>query len=70
VGNGDPNCQESDKEPGRSLFNGLAQLLVRGTKIPGAIDIEAYTEEYPGPKLPAARLTITARKVNSRPAAS
>src|SRR5208282_2056837 len=23
VGNGDPNCQESDKEPKRSLFNGL-----------------------------------------------
>jgi beta-galactosidase len=33
VGNGDPNCQESDKEPRRSLFNGLAQLLVRGTKL-------------------------------------
>jgi len=29
VGNGDPNCQESDKEPKRSLFNGLAQVLVR-----------------------------------------
>ena len=26
VGNGDPNCQESDKEPRRSLFNGLAWL--------------------------------------------
>jgi beta-galactosidase len=49
---------ESDKEPRRSLFNGLAQLLVRGTKTPGEINIEAYTEEYPGPKLPAARLTV------------
>jgi beta-galactosidase len=68
VGNGDPNCQESDKEPRRSLFNGLAQLLVRGTKTPGVIDIEAYTEEYPGPKLPAARLRITVRKVVPRPA--
>jgi beta-galactosidase len=70
VGNGDPNCQESDKEAQRSLFNGLAQVLVRGTKTPGAIDIEAYTEEYPGPKLAAARLTITCRKVNSRPSVS
>jgi beta-galactosidase len=58
VGNGDPNSQESDKEPRRSLFNGLAQLIVRGTQAPGAIQIEAYTEEYPGPKLPPARLTI------------
>jgi beta-galactosidase len=68
VGNGDPNCQESDKEPRRSLFNGLAQLLVRGTKSPGVINIEGYTEEWPGPKLTAARLTITARKVVPRPA--
>jgi beta-galactosidase len=68
VGNGDPNCQESDKEPRRSLFNGLAQLLVRSTRTPGVIDIEAYAEEYPGPKLPAARLRITARKVVPRPA--
>ena len=32
VGNGDPNCQESDKEPKRSLFNGLAQVIVQSTK--------------------------------------
>jgi beta-galactosidase len=68
VGNGDPNCQESDKEPRRSLFNGLSQLLVRSIKTPGVIDIEAYTEEYPGPKLTAARLTIAARKVVPRAA--
>jgi beta-galactosidase len=68
VGNGDPNCQESDKEPRRSLFNGLSQLLVRSTKTPGVIGIEAYTEEYPGPKLAAARLTIAARKVVPRAA--
>jgi hypothetical protein len=30
VGNGDPNCQESDKESKRSLFNGLAQAIVHG----------------------------------------
>jgi beta-galactosidase len=28
VGNGDPNCPESDKEPKRSLFNGLAQVIL------------------------------------------
>jgi len=32
VGNGDPNCQQSDKEPKRSLFNGLAQVIVQASK--------------------------------------
>ncbi len=35
VGNGDPNCQESDKEPKRSLFNGLAQVIVQSTQNAG-----------------------------------
>jgi beta-galactosidase len=70
VGNGDPNCQESDNQPMRSLFNGLAQLIVRATKTPGAIVVEAYTEDFPGPKLPTMRLSITTRKVPLRPAAS
>ena len=66
VGNGDPNCQESDKEPKRSLFNGLAQVIVQSTKTAGTISIEAYTEEWPGPKLPVATLTITTKKVELR----
>ena len=53
VGNGDPNCQESDKEPKRSLFNGLAQVIVQANKTPGTITVEAYTENWPPPKLPA-----------------
>ena len=68
VGNGDPNCQESDKEPKRSLFNGLAQVILQASKTPGTIVLEAYTEEWPGPKLPSATLTITTRKVEPRPA--
>jgi beta-galactosidase len=43
VGNGDPNCHESDKEPRRSLFNGLAQVIVQSTKTAGTITIEAST---------------------------
>jgi beta-galactosidase len=43
VGNGDPNCHESDKEPRRSLFNGLAQAIVQSTKTAGTIVIEAST---------------------------
>ena len=68
VGNGDPNCQESDKQPMRSLFNGLAQLIVQATATPGSIAIEAYTDAFPGPKLPAARISIATRKTPLRPA--
>jgi len=68
VGNGDPNCQESDKDPKRSLFNGLAQVIVQATRTPGTITVEAYTEPYPRPKLPATQVTITTKKVDLRPA--
>jgi beta-galactosidase len=67
VGNGDPNCQESDKDPQRSLFNGLAQVIVQATRTAGTITVEAYTEQRPGPKLPATTLTITTKKVDLRP---
>ena len=66
VGNGDPNCQESDKEPKRSLFNGLAQLIVQSTKTPGEITIEAWTEDYPGPKLPVVKTVVTTQRVKHR----
>ncbi len=69
VGNGDPNCQESDKEPKRSLFNGLAQLIVQSTRTPGTITIEAYGDDWPPPKLPLARIAITTKKTELRPAA-
>ena len=68
VGNGDPNCQESDKEPKRSLFSGLAQVIVQANRTPGAITVEAYTENWPPPKLPAVRVTIATKKVEVRPA--
>jgi len=68
VGNGDPNCQESDKEPKRSLFNGLAQVIVQSTKRPGEIHIEAVKEGWDGPELTPAKLVITTKKVELRPA--
>jgi beta-galactosidase len=67
VGNGDPNCQESDKEPKRSVFNGLAQVIVQSTKTPGEITIEAYTENWPHPFLKGTKITITTKKVELRP---
>ena len=70
VGNGDPNCQESDQQPRRSLFNGLAQLIVQAGRSAGEIVIDAYLEPSEGVQLPRARLTIAARRVKSRPALS
>ena len=67
VGNGDPNCQESDKAPRRSLFNGLAQVIVQGTKRSGEIRIEAFKEGWDGPELTPAKLLITTKRTEGRP---
>ena len=68
TGNGDPNCQESDKEPRRSLFNGLAQVIVQSTKAAGEIHVEAVKEGWDGPELTPAKLVITTKQVETRPA--
>jgi beta-galactosidase len=67
VGNGDPNCQESDKDPKRSLFNGLAQVILQSTKRPGEIRIEAVKEGWDGPELTPAKLSIATRHAELRP---
>jgi beta-galactosidase (EC:3.2.1.23) len=67
VGNGDPNCQESDKEPRRSLFNGLAQVIVQATQAPGEIHIEAVKDGWEGVELTPAKLVITTQRVTPRP---
>ncbi len=68
VGNGDPNCQESDKAPRRSLFNGLAQVIVQSTKQPGEIQIEAHKDGWEGANLTPATITIKTKQVELRPA--
>ncbi|MGZ3306575.1 MAG: glycoside hydrolase family 2 TIM barrel-domain containing protein, partial [Asticcacaulis sp.] len=65
VGNGNPNCLESDKAPRRSLFNGLAQLIVQCSKTPGSILVEASSEADPG--LAPARLVVATRSSAPRP---
>jgi len=67
VGNGDSNCQESDKEPKRSLFNGLAQVIIRSTKRPGEIHVEAVKNSWEGPELMPTKLVIIAKPVEPRP---
>ncbi len=44
VGNGDPTCHESDLAPSRSLFNGLAQVLVQTGRAAGEIILTASAE--------------------------
>jgi beta-galactosidase len=67
VGNGDPNCQESDKEAKRSLFNGLAQAIVQSTRRAGEIHIEAVKEGWDGAELTPAKIAIATRRAEPRP---
>ena len=67
VGNGDPNCQESDKGNTRSLFSGMAQVIVQATARPGEIHIEAEKEGWDGPELTPAKLVIATQPVTPRP---
>jgi beta-galactosidase len=67
VGNGDPNCQESDKGTKRSLFNGLAQVIVQASRHAGEIRVEAVKEEFDGPELTPAKLVITTKRGELRP---
>jgi beta-galactosidase len=70
VGNGDPNCQESDKDSRRSLFNGLAQVILQSTKSAGEIHIEVTRDPKADDDadIAPAKLTITTRQVELRPA--
>ncbi len=67
VGNGNPNCLESDTAPRRSLFNGLAQVIIQSTKRPGVIHIEAAKDGWDGPDLMSSTIQITTRQVDLRP---
>ena len=68
VGNGNPNSLESDKADKRSLFNGLAQIIVQSTDTPGRVLIEAVDDEPSTQPFAPASLTITTRRVTPRPA--
>ncbi|GAA0587235.1 beta-galactosidase GalA [Rhizomicrobium electricum] len=64
VGNGDPNCLESDKQPARSLFNGLAQIIVQSTKQSGSIRIGALALDG---KLKPGALVVRTKAAKPRP---
>jgi beta-galactosidase len=44
VGNGDPNSHEPEKGSRRSLFNGLAQIIVQSTRAEGEIKLTATAD--------------------------
>lgn len=61
IGNGNPNTTESDKQPKRKLFNGLAQVIVQSGKKAGIIEL---TAESAG--LKSCTLKIKARRCGMR----
>lgn len=63
VGNGDPNCQQPDKKPARSLFNGLAQVIVQATRHPGTMTFNATSR-----MLEPAMLSLVTKRGGFRPA--
>ncbi len=65
VGNGNPNCLESDKEPRRSLFNGLAQAIVQSGLTAGEIQIQATSADG---QLAPASLVVRTLAAKPRPA--
>ncbi len=67
VGNGDPSCHEPDQYPTqsgwqRSVFNGLAQIIVQSSKIPGEIVLKATADG-----LKPATIYIQAQSCEPRP---
>ncbi len=63
VGNGDPSCHEPDKASARSVFGGLAQVIVQSTKQSGELVLTAESDG-----LTAARLTIMSTVTTPRAA--
>ena len=63
-GNGDPTSHEDEKGPTRSLFNGLAQVIVQSKR--DASGVAVLTASAPG--LKPAELRIDVRKVEPIPA--
>lgn len=61
VGNGDSNSHESEKAPQRSLFNGLAQMLVQAGEGRGKVTIVASAEGLRPARLVIDRVAATPR---------
>lgn len=62
LGNGDPNCHEPEKGNRRSLFNGLAQVIIQAEEGTGEVLLTATA-----PGLKSVTLTIPVNKSNPFP---
>jgi len=62
VGNGNPSSQESDKADERSLFNGLAQVIVQSESGSGEMRLTAS-----GEGLQPAQIAINVKPAAGRP---
>ena len=62
-----PDLKRHAPGPERSLFNGLAQVILQSTKTPGTIEIEAVQDGWDGGTLKSAKLAITTKQVTLRP---
>jgi beta-galactosidase len=62
VGNGDPNDHDSEVEPARRLFSGLAQVLVRAAPGSGTVTLSAVA-----PGLKSARQSVMVMKAEPLP---
>ena len=63
-----PTARRATEASKRSLFNGLAQVIVQATKEPGEIQIDAHKDGWDGPNLTPATITIRTKQVELRPA--
>jgi beta-galactosidase len=63
VGNGNPSSHESDKASERTLFNGLAQVIVQADAAIGEVHLTAS-----GEGLKPAEVVLTVKKASLRPA--
>jgi len=62
VGNGNPSSHESDKEPRRKLFNGLALAIVQSTGGAGTIELTAS-----GKGLKSCTISLSVKESPRRP---
>jgi beta-galactosidase len=56
LGNGDPNCHEPEKGAARSLFNGLAQVIVQSER--GSSGVLRLKASAPGLRVAQVRLSV------------
>ncbi|MET3667245.1 beta-galactosidase GalA [Caulobacter sp. 1776] len=65
LGNGDPNCHEPEKGAARSLFNGLAQVIVQSDR--GSSGVVRLKASSPGLRTAETRLAIQPGSRNAAP---